>query len=260
MNTTIRYIFLTAIRDWLFIGLAAAILLAVGMSFFLGGTALVEQMQMTIVYASGSSRVILIIGLIVFVCFHVRRAFDNREVEVILTRPISRSSFVFSYWAGFAILSFLVSVPLTLLLGILLDVNFQGLLFWGASLVFESFIVVAFALACSLILQSAVSSVFVSFGFYFISRMMGFFVAIIDKPSMVRDVSWSWIMENILTVSSMILPRLDLFGKSKWLVYGVGSDVNLLLADLIPIFIVQSVIYVPLLLFMAIYDFKRRQF
>lgn len=260
MNTTIRYIFLTAVRDWLFIGLSAAILLAIGLSFFLGGTALVEQQEMTIVYASGASRVILIVGLIVFVCFHVRRAFDNREVEVILTRPISRSVFVFSYWAGFAMLAVLITIPLVLLMAFVLNVSIKGLLFWGLSVLLEAFLVVAFALACSLILQSAVSSVLVSFTFYFISRMMGFFAAIIDKPAVMRDISWSWVMENVLTVSSVALPRLDLFGKSKWLIYGTASDANIFLMDIVPVFLVQSVIFVPLLLFMGIYDFRRRQF
>lgn len=215
---------------------------------------------MIVVYASGSARVILIVGLIVFVCFHVRRAFDNREVEVILTRPISRSSFVFSYWAGFAMLAVLIIIPLTIFVGAIMDVSIQGLLFWSTSLIFEALLVVAFALACSLILQSAVSSVMVSFGFYFVSRMMGFFVAIIDKASTLRDLSWNWVMENILTVSSVALPRLDLFGKSKWLVYGTESDINVWLWDIVPIFILQTAVYVPLLLFMAIYDFKRRQF
>ena len=260
MNTTIKYIFLTAIRDWLFIGLSGAILLAVGISFFLGGTALVEQGQMIVVYATGAARVILVIGLIVFVCFHVRRSFENREVEVILTKPVSRSSFVFSYWAGFAMLAVIVVIPLTILVFLMMDVNFFGMLIWSLSLIFESLIVVAFALACSLMLQSAVSSVMVSFGFYFIARMMGFFTAIIDKPAILRDVSWAWVMENVLTATSIVLPRLDLFGNSKWLVYGVGSDANLWLWDSLPVFVVQSIVYVPLLLLMAIFDFKRRQF
>lgn len=260
METTIRYIFLTAIRDWLFIGLSIGILLAVGIAFFLGGTALVEQGHMVIVYTSGAARVILSIGLIVFVCFHVRRSFDNREVEVILTRPISRSAFVFSYWAGFAMLAILVTVPLSILMFLILDVNFMGLLFWTLSLIFEVILVIAFALACSLILQSAVSAVMVSFAFYFISRMMGFFVAIIDKPAVIRELSWGWVMENILTVSSIVLPRLDLFGKSKWLVYGIKSEVNIWFWDFLPVFFAQTMIFIPLLLFMAIYDFKRRQF
>ena len=260
MLTTIKYIFLTAVRDWFFIGLSTLIMLSVGISYFLGGTALVEQQQMIDVYIAGSSRVILMIGMIVFVCFHVRRSFENREVEVILTRPISRSSFVFSYWVGFIILAIMVVVPLALAMGFFLDVDIKGLAFWSLSIIFESFVVIAFALACSLILQSAVSSVLVSFCFYVIARMMGFFTAVIDKPDLIRDLSWSWIMENILTASSILLPRLDLFGKSKWLVYGMSSDVALWITDMIPVFVVQTLVYVPLLLFMAIYDFKRRQF
>ncbi len=260
MSTTIRYIFITAVRDWLFIGLFFSILAAVGISLFLGGTALVEQEVMTIVYAAGASRVILLVGLIVFVCFHVRRAFDNREVEVMLTKPISRTSFVFSYWAGFAVVSALFVLPVSVMMWLLMDVDLVGLLFWSVSLALEALLVVAFALACSLILTSAVTSVLVSFGFYLISRMMGFFTFIIERSVMKFDLSWGWLTENLLAVTSIILPRLDLFGNSKWLVYGIRVDQQVWLLEMIPVFLPQTLIYVPLLLFMAMFDFKRRQF
>lgn len=262
MWTTVKYVFLTAVRDWLFIGLFAAIVFAAGVSMFLGHTALSEQQQMTIAYVAASARAILLIGMIVFVCFHVRRAFDQREIEVILTRPISRSSFVLAYWAGFTLIALLAIIPVSILILSTLDVDMLGWAIWSLSLFCEATLVIAFALAASLILRSAVSSVLISFGFYLISRLMGFFTAVIDKPDTVRDFSLNYMVETMIKLASMILPRLDLYSGSKWLIYGPHSDVYLWWewAEFIPVFVAQSLVFVPLLLAMAIYDFTRKQF
>jgi ABC-type transport system involved in multi-copper enzyme maturation permease subunit len=255
MWTTVRYTFLTAIRDWLFIGLFAGMLAAFGIAIFLGSTALVEESQMTITYIGGSTRVILLIGLITFVCFHVRRAFENREVEVILSRPISRTTFVAAYWLGFAVVAMLLILPLLAAMAILLPgISLGGLLYWGFSLMLEAFIVVAFALFCALILRSAVSSVLLCFGFYFISRMMGFFLYVIDAPHLFKSMNLGALMGQSLQFVSAVLPRLDLYSQSKWLVYGAAGDTTYLL------FLIQAVIYVPLLLAAALFDFKRKQF
>jgi ABC-type transport system involved in multi-copper enzyme maturation permease subunit len=260
MFTTIRYILLTAIRDWLFIGLFFAMSLALGISYFLGGTALVEQLQMVVTYTAGSCRVILMTGLVVFVCFHVRRAFENREVEVMLTRPVTRNSFVLSYFLGFSLVATLLFLPLLAAMVILLPTLFKGALIWGLSILLEVYVVIAFSLACSLILRSAVSSVLVSFGFYFISRMMGFFTTILTKNMAGDFLSFNWFIKGFLESSGMLVLRLDLYGKSRWLIYGTDNDPNLWLWDVVPIFVAQSAVYIPLLLFMAMFDFRRRQF
>ena len=53
---------------------------------------------------------------------------------------------------------------------------------------------------------------------------------------------------------SMIMPRLDLFTQSDWLVYG------LIRLNELEYVLVQAVIYIPLLFAAAIIDFKRREF
>src|SRR5471030_2906314 len=109
MLTNIRYILITALRDWLFIGLLACVLCAAAISATLGNTAFLETQEMTITFAAGSARVILMVGLIVFVCFHIRSAFDTKEIDVIMSRPISRSNLVIAYWLGFAFVALLLT-------------------------------------------------------------------------------------------------------------------------------------------------------
>jgi hypothetical protein len=255
MKTIIRYTLLTASRDWLFIGLCTMVLLAYGFSVFVGTTALVEQSQMSLAYFAGSSRIILVTGLIVFVCFHVRRAFDNREVESILSKPISRTQFVVAYWLGFSVLAILVTIPAIIIIALLNKPDLMGLVFWSASLILEISIVVAFALLASLIMKSAVSPVMSTFAFYLVSRLMGFFVSAMENPtSLMGAGKFGMLLEFTLKTISTIIPRLDLFAKSEWLIYGVANQNDLW------IFPAQSLVFILLMLSVAIFDFKRKQF
>lgn len=255
MKTIIRYTLLTASRDWLFIGLCTMVLLAYGFSVFVGTTALVEQAQMSLAYFAGSSRIILVTGLIVFVCFHVRRAFDNREVESILSKPISRTQFVVAYWLGFSVLAVLVTIPAIIIIALLNKPDLVGLAFWSASLILEISIVVAFALLASLIMKSAVSPVMSTFAFYLVSRLMGFFVSAMESPTSLMGVGkFGMLLEFVLKTISTIIPRLDLFAKSEWLIYGVANQNDLW------IFPTQAAVFILLMLSVAIFDFKRKQF
>ncbi len=255
MKTVIRYTLLTASRDLLFIGLCAMTLLAYGFSVFVGTTALVEQSQMSLAYFAGSSRIIIVTGLVVFVCFHVRRAFENREVESILSKPISRSSFVIAYWLGFAVMAVLAVVPAIIIIYFLNTPNLLGLAYWAVSLILEIALVTAFALLASLIMKSAVSSVMSACAFYLASRLMGFFVAAMDSPaSLMGDGKLSVILSGVLKFISTLLPRLDMFAKSEWLIYGVADQKDLW------IFPAQSLVYIAFLLAIAVFDFRRKQF
>ena len=94
-----------------------------------------------------------------------------------------------------------------------------------------------------------------SLGFYILSRMMGFFVLTIKIPTEASDIATlDRFLRAILKVISIVFPRLDLYGKSEWLIYGVTNftDIYIILG--------QSMIYIPLMIFMAFYDFNRKQF
>ncbi len=254
MNSILKYILLTAIRDRLYAGLFIILLAAFGISSLVGGTALVERAQATMVYVAGSSRMIFTVGMILFVCFYVRKTFENREVEFVLSKAISRHSFILAYLFGFVLVSLLIILPLAVLL-FFMKAKLIGLAYWTLSLILEALIIITFSLLAALILKSAVSAVMASLGFYIISRMMGFFVLTIKIPKDLSDFSsLDRILKATLKIISIIFPRLDLYGKSDWLIYGVVnfSDIYIILG--------QSLIYIPLMIFMAFYDFNHKQF
>ena len=254
MVTNIRYILLTALRDFLFLGLIIAVILAVSVSATLGGMAMVETEAMTLVFSAGSARIILMLGLIVFIAFHVRQAFDQKEIDILLSRPISRFQIMFSYWLGFSLVAFLLGLATITILSFQPIIEMQGFLYWSVSLMLESFLIVAVALFTSFTLSSAVSSVMSAMGIYVISRMMAFFVATSESQALFRE---SWVNEMLrflIETVSLVLPRLDVFTQSEWLVYGVTRMQD------VEIGIIQILIYVPLLIVAATIDFQRREF
>ena len=254
MLSNIRYVLLTATRDRLFFGLVVGILAAAYISSVLGATAMLEPEQMTLAFTAASARVIIMVGLIVFVGFHMKNAFEAREIDVLLSRPISRTSLVLSYWLGFAVVATLLVVPTLVLVSILGALNKTGYMLWGASLLLESWLVVSIALFAALTIRSGVGTVLASLAMYTLSRMMGFFLAT-TKTSMLFserqiNVGAQWLMNAISTV----IPRLDFFAKSHWLVYGAKSYEELTL------FVIQAVVFIPLLIAASVIDFKRKQF
>lgn len=264
MFANIKYVLLTAHRDLLFYGLTAAILACMALSSFLGGTALVEQDQMSIAYIAGASRMVLMVGLMVFVSFHVRRSFENREIELMLVRPISRVDFLLGYLMGFCLVSliFVAFVMGAFMLvpsdagsggkAMFFIVNKKGFIMWGISVYLESLIVVAFSLAAALILKSAVSAVIATMGFYVIARLSGFFAAFMSTI-MFKAFEGS-VSGQAFRVITTLFPRLDFFGKSEWLIYGPGG------IDEIKLMAVQVTIYFVMLFALAVCDLKRKQF
>lgn len=252
MYTSIRYILLCALRDRLFAGLIAGVILATLISATLGSTAFLEEREMSLAYAGASSRLILVVGLIIFCCFHLRNAFDTREIDVMLSRPISRPKLALAYWLGFAVICILLVAPTTVVMALVGPLDRTGFVWWVLSLLLETWCVAAMALFAALALKSAVTSVMACLGFYVLSRMMAFFVMTADSfgRSELLVISARYALKAV----SFVIPRLDFFGKTEWLIYGIAS------AQAFQLFLLQSALFIPLLLLAAVVDFKRKQF
>ena len=253
MNSILKYILKNGLRDRLYLGLFISIAIAFAVSIFLGTTMLAEQNQSSIVYSLATIRSILSIGMILFVCININRAFENKEIEFILSKAISREKFILGYLLGFFIANFLILFPITAIVYLIFPVNKIGTLFWFLTTLSENLIIISFALLSSLILKNSFSAILASFGFYALSRLMGMFVMAIDMPEDYSSISQGG-LASALKILSVLFPRLDLFAQSSWAIYGVKENVVLL------IILFQSIIYLSLMIFMAFHDFKKKQF
>jgi len=254
MLSNIRYVLLTATRDRLFFGLLIGVLAAAYISSVLGSTAMLEPEQMTLSFTAASARIIIMVGIIVFIGFHMRNAFDAKEIDVLLSRPISRTSLVLSYWLGFATVATCLVVPTVILIYFVKVLNTTGYFLWAISLLLESWLVVSIALFASLTIRSGVGTVLASLAIYTLSRMMGFFVSTTKSGVLFQQEEANIASIWLVKIISTIVPRLDFFAHSNWLIYGAKSYDDLFL------FLMQGGIFIPLLIAAAVIDFKRKQF
>jgi len=131
--------------------------------------------------------------------------------------------------------------------------SIAGLIIWSCTLLSELLIIICFSLLASLILKNSFSAIMASFAFYTISRLMGVFVMAIELPQDLAEAK-NHILATGLKFLSALFPRLDLFAQSSWLNYGINDAYGL------KIIFWQSLIYIPLMIFMAFHDFKKKQF
>lgn len=254
MLTLIRYVLLTAMRDRLFVALPSVMFLTFIIASVLSHTSMIEEQAMHATFVAGTFRIILAIGTAVFVCFHVRQAFDAKEIDVMLSRPISRASLIISYWAAFSIVATLSTIIAIVLIFLSGPVTWEGFGIWVLSWLIELWIVVAISLFAAFTLRSAVISVIFTMTLYVLSRLMGYFLATV-KSRLVFDTP---ILNELSSYSmkglAIFVPRLDMFGKTVWLTQGITNSMEVLL------FLGQGLVIIPLLLTLAIIDFYRRQF
>lgn len=251
LTTNIRYILLCALRDRLFVGLVAGEIIACLLATFFGNAAFLENKEMMLTLAASVSRMVIVIGTIVFICFQVRSHFDNKELDVMLTRPVTREAVVLSYLIGFSLVATLVCVPIILVVAAMVPMSWPGFALWAVSLILESWIVVAISLFCAMVLKSAVLSVLSALGFYILARMMILFVMSAQFLSGSLEV---FLGKKVLHTIAIMMPRLDFFAKSEWLIYGIKS------VDAWKWMLLQVAICIPILLLATTADFKKKQF
>jgi len=106
----ISYIFKAALRDRLMLSVFLMMGVGASLSIFLGSAAALEKDQFAIVFMAGSLRVASMVALILFVIFYVRRSFDGKDVEFILSKSVGRVSYILSHVAAFSVLAMFVSL------------------------------------------------------------------------------------------------------------------------------------------------------
>ncbi|NCO02973.1 MAG: hypothetical protein GW903_02140 [Alphaproteobacteria bacterium] len=253
----ILYVLTAALRDKVFISFALMAAVSVSLSIFLGSSAVLEKDQFSAVFAASGLRFASVLALILFVVFYVRRSFETRDVEYMLTKPVSRLGFVMSHTVAFIILclfaTILVSGSLYFMIPSVTEGvgSLSGYIFWCMSLLIELCIMTSVALFFALVLNSAVSASLITIAFYVLARLMGQILGIIEA---VGQGGIYKLLEQVMLVISMFIPRLDLMGQSSWILYGLDENVNL------AFILIQGAVFCFLIFAATMVDFVRKQF
>ena len=248
----VKYALTAAMRDKLIISMFVMFVLGACLSVFFGSAAVIEKDEFTVVFAAGGLRILSVMGLVLFVIFFIRRSFDSKDIDFLLSRPIGRIPLIFSYFLAFTVLCVLMSAAVVLVIyAVSPHIYSYAYILWGVSILVESIIMISAALFFSMYISSASNAAMVTMGFYVLGRMMGQLIGIIDSSL----IDGSGALAMALQVVSVVTPRLDLLGQSSWLVYGLdGTDIGLFTV------IIQGVVFCSLVLGAACYDFSKRAF
>lgn len=247
----IRYVLTAAIRDRLVVSLLVLLAVGTSLSVFLGASAIAERGSFVNVFAGAGLRLAGVLGLVLFVVFFVRRSFESRDVEFLLSRPIGRITFLFSYAAAFSLIAIALGAATGLALWAINPNKMnEGLLLWTFSIMAENVIMVNTAFFFSMVLTSSATAAMVASAFYVLARLMGQLLGIIDASLNEHLKVLDIIMQGI----SIVMPRLDLMGQTSWLIYGPDASVNMMFV------MAQGLIFSFLVLMASLVDLMRRQF
>ncbi|HEV7817301.1 MAG TPA: ABC transporter permease [Janthinobacterium sp.] len=246
--TIARYTLLEALRNrlvWLLLLIALA---AVGLSGFLGEVALTESRQLQAALLAATLRCAAVFLMIAFVVTSMLREAGDKGLELLLALALPRAAYLLGKLCGFAGLALLPALLFGALC--LFFSPAADCALWAVSLLCELWIVAAFSLLCVLSFSQALPALAASSAFYLLARSIGGLQLIGHGPYNSHAPSQQLINAGIDLVAA-VLPRLDQFTRTEWLVYHGG-------AAALPAILAQTAIYVGLMTAAALFDFYRK--
>ena len=247
----VKYVLMAAVRDRLILTMIIMLVLGSSLAIFLGSSAVIEKDQFSVIFTAAGLRFVSVLGLVLFVVFFVRRSFEGKDIEFLLSRPVHRLDVIFSQAISFSLLAILISLFVGLALFTVSPHLFgEGHILWVFSIMIENILMVNTAMFFAMYISSAATASLATFGVYVLGRLMGQLLGITDSSL----VDSNGIYAMALQLVSVITPRLDLMGQSSWLIYGVDEGVGFLTVFF------QGIVFTALVLGAASWDFIKRQF
>jgi len=248
--TIARYTLLEALRNRLLWLLLVVALGAVGISGFLNELALTESRQLQAALLGALLRVAAVFLIATFVITSMVREANDKGLELLMALPLPRAVYLLGKLAGFAALAVLPAV-LFGTLALFFAPPSQAAL-WAVSLLCECWIVAAFSLLCMLTLSQVLPALAAAFAFYLLARAIGT-LQLLGHGASAAHSAGQQALGTAIDALALLLPHLDRFTRSDWLVYHDGSA-----ADLLAI-AAQTVIYVALMAAAGLFDLYRKQ-
>ena len=247
-----RYTLLEALRNrllWL-----ALILVAAGLAFtqFLQQVTITESVQIQAALLAALLRLGAVFILAAYVVTSMVREFNDKVTELILSRPLRRSSYFFGKLAGYAVVA--LALALVSSLPLVLFSPAVRVALWGLSLACELLLVTAFELFCVFSLTQVMSALAAVACFYLLSRSISALQIMAANPLSDTLSFGQEVVNFVIDAIAFLLPGMDRMTQTGWLLYAAPSaaDIAQLLA--------QTAAYALLLSGAALFDLQRKNF
>jgi ABC-type transport system involved in multi-copper enzyme maturation permease subunit len=244
-----RFVLLEARRGGLPWLAVASIAVAVGLAAFLSQVAVTESLALQASIVAALLRACAVFLIAAHVASSTLRELNDKELERMLSLPLSRSTQYLGRLAGFALCG--VALAAACAAPLLLWAPAGTVALWALSLACEIALVAAAALFFSMTLAQLVPAIAATAGLYVLARSMAAIQSIAGSPladaSLPHEMA-RWAVEAI----ALLLPRLDAVTRTGWLLYG-PPDAGAYAAALAGL-----ILYTGLLIAAGLFDFHRR--
>ncbi len=249
MLTIAYFTLLEALRCRLLLLMLMVVAGLFGLAQFLGELSITETRQAQASVTASLLRVFSICATCLFVISSVQRELDDKGLELILSLPLPRHAYLFGKLTGFAGLSLCVAVLAALPLFLYAPAVAVGC--WMLSLFCEQLLLAAFSLLCLLAFANISLAFTSAMAFYLLSRSMEALRLLSAAPVLASDANSQVFMDFLVNALALLLPGLHAFTRSEWLAYGVD-------ADAVGTVLIQTLVYLPVLLSAGLFDLYRK--
>ena len=248
--TLARFTLLEAARTrlgWLFI---VALALVFGAAFFVQQLAITESARIQIAFSAAETRLVSVFVLSLYILTSLVREFNDKGLELTLSFDLRRADYILGRLLGFI----LIALAMALLAGLpqIMLAPLPAALQWSCSLALELVIVSALSVFCILTFTQLMPAASFVAGFYLLARAMAAVRLISAHPILEGDSLSNRVMGHLVDALALVLPALDRFTQSAWLVDGAAGWHTVGNCAL------QALLYTALLVAAAMFDFYRR--
>ena len=249
MLTIAYFTLLEALRCRLLLLMLTVVAGLFGLAQFLGELSITETRQAQASVTASLLRVFSICATCLFVISSVLKELNDKGLDLILSLPLPRHAYLFGKLTGFAGFSLCVAVLAALPLFLYAPAVAVGC--WMLSLFCEQLLLAAFSLLCLLAFANISLAFTSAMAFYLLSRSTEALLLLSAAPVLVSDANSQAFMNFLVNALALLLPDLHAFTRSEWLVYGVD-------ADAVGTVLIQTLVYLPVLLSAGLFDLYRK--
>ena len=174
----------------------------------------------------------------------------DKGIDLVLSMAVPRAVYCAGKLAGFAAVAVLSASACALALAWFAPLPQTAL--WAATLGLELLIVAAMSLLCVFTFSQVASAMSAVLGFYLLSRSMAALQLMAHEPAALSGSAAQSFMRAFVDALAYLLPDLDRFTASEWLIHGTGTFADLGFAA------VQAAVYTAVLGAAALVDLYRR--
>ena len=250
--TIAKFTLIESIKNRLFTLVLIGVVSLFGLTQFIGELSVTETTQIQSAITGMVLRLFAVFIICIFVITSTIREFNDKGFELIISLPVDRYSYLAGKMLGFCLLGVFIAIIVCIPLALI--GNTLQLILWCFSLICELWILTALSLLCLITFKNVTTALSSVVAFYLLARTISTIQLIGGSPILETAEFSHKIINMVVDIIAVLLPGLDQFSKTEWLVYGGGGSSEYM-------FIVgQTVIYVVLLFAAACFDLHRKNF